>query len=154
MAYLEKEDYTISASILHVDEIMTAAAESSGKSQDVIRGESEDTAEAQIRAYAASRYDMAAEFAKDAPDATRARMIIKFMVDISLFHLHFTINPRNIPTLRIKAYESSLETLQAMQEGSMTLIGVPEVTEPLVSTFLNSQRKFISRSFQDNTLID
>lgn len=149
MAYLEKEDYTISSSIEDLDKIMTAAAQSSGKTQDVIRQESEDTAEATIRSYTEARYDMDSEFVKDAPDATRARMVIKCMVDISLYFLHHTINPRNIPKLREKAYMDCIDTLKGIRSGSMTLVGVPELTDPLTFTVINSQPKFISKPFQD-----
>lgn len=152
MAYLEKADYTISVSHTHLDEILSAAVSGSGKAEDVVRQEAEDTAEAQIRSYTQAKYDVATEFAKTAPDATRARMIIKCMVDISLYHLHFTINPRNIPKLRADAYDNCIEHLKAIQKGTMVLVGVDEVESPLNHTFINSQIKFVSKPHQDLSL--
>ena len=149
MAYLQKEDYTISASIQYLNDILAAAAEASAKSEDVIRLEAELTAEAQIRAFVSSRYDIDPEFVKTAPDATRARMVIKCNVDMALYHLHFTINPRNVPKFRITAYEDCLEQLKSIQDGDMQLIGVFELEDPLVSTVITSNRKFISQSFKD-----
>lgn len=149
MPYLEKEDYTISVPILHLDEIMQQAAQASGKTEDTIREESELTAQAFITSHVKDQYDIDAEFIKVAPDATRARMIIKCMVDISLYYLHHTINPRNIPALRNKAYEDCANMLKDIQEGTLTLIGVEPLPNPLPFTLMASQRKFVSKPFQD-----
>lgn len=150
MAYLDKPDYTISASILHVDEILAAAAESSAKTQDQIRLEAELTAQAKIEAFTQARYDIATEFAKTAPDTARSRMVIQCNVDIAFFYLHKTINPNNIPTLRINAFEMCLEQLAEIQNGTMALIGVDLVVDPdAVGSTIKSQRKFISKPFQD-----
>lgn len=152
MAYLDKEDYTISVPILHLDEIMDEAAELSGKTEDVIRGEAEQLADAQIQSMLSSKYDIATELAKTSPDATRARMIMKCMVDISLYHLHFTINPRNIPEIRMKAYDDCKDMLKAAQEGTLLIIGVALVVGAISNTEIVSQSKFISKPFTDLSL--
>lgn len=150
--YLEKEDYTISVPILHLDQIMSEAAESSGKTEDVIRGEAEDLADAQIQSLLSSKYEIATELAKTAPDPTRARMIMKCMVDISLYHLHFTINPRNIPEIRMTAYDSCVDFLKAAQAGDVLVIDVPLVEDAISNTEIVSQSKFISKPFTDLSL--
>lgn len=152
MPYLDKEDYTISCPILHLDEIMSEAAESSGKSEDVIRGEAEDLADAEIQSLLSSRYEIATELAKTTPDATRARMIMKCMVDITLYHLHFTINPRNIPKIRDKAYDHCKDFLKAAQSGDVLVVGVTLVTDAISNTEIVSQSKFISKPFTDLSL--
>ena len=151
MAYLEKEDYTISVPILHLDEIMEEAAEASGKTEDVIRGEAETLADAEIQSFLTSKYEIATELLIDAP-AIRAAMIKKCMVDISIYHLHFTINPRNIPELRVKAYDKCIDTLKAAQEGRILIIGVPLVVDAVSNTTIVSQSKFISKPFKDLSL--
>lgn len=149
MAYLDKEDYTISCPILHLNEIMSEAAEASGKTEDVIRGEAEQLADAQIQSILSSKYDIAIELAKATPDATRARMIMKCMVDISLYHLHFTINPRNIPEIRMKAYDSCVDFIKNAQQGNVLIIGVDLTLLAISNTEIVSQSKFISKPFTD-----
>jgi hypothetical protein len=151
MAYLAKEDYTISTPILHLNEIMGEAAEASGKTEDVIRQEAETLADAEIQSLLSSKYEIATELLIDEP-ATRAAMIKKCMVDISLYHLHFTINPRNIPQLRVTAYEHCKDFLKAAQEGNVLVVGVPLVVDAISNTEIVSQSKFISKPFTDLSL--
>ena len=152
MPYLDKEDYTISVPILHLDEILDEAAEASAKTEDVIRGEAEQLADAEIQAYLSYKYDIATELLKTAPDATRARMIMKCLIDISLYHLHFTINPRNIPQLRMDAYNNCIDFLKAAQAGNVLVVGVPLLPDVISNTEIQSQKKFISKPFTDGSL--
>lgn len=157
MAYLDKQDYTISSSIEDLNRYLTAAAQDSTKTQDEIRLEAELTAQAVIQSYTKSVYDIATEFAKVAPDATRARLVIKCNVDISIFYICQTINPRNVPSRVMEAYERCIENLEAVRRGELALIGVPEYPEDdetkIVHTVITSQRKFISKPHQDQSII-
>lgn len=153
MAYLGKEDYTISSSIEDFNKILTAAARASTKPEDQIREESELTAQELITSYTSSRYDIALEFAKDSPDATRSRMIIKCNVDISLYYLHHTINPRQVPRTIKQNYDDCVSRLKGYQEGSMILPAVTQIEDPITNTTIVSQPKFISKPFQDRKII-
>lgn len=155
MPYLEKDDYTIAIAIDHLDDVLTAAIESSGKSADTVRADAEATAQAQITAFVSSRYDIDTEFAIVAPNA-RSRMVIKCVVDIALYHLHMTINPRNIPAIRQLNFDGCMDYLAGVREGKMALPNVallPDASRVDATTML-SQRKFISKAFTDRSILD
>lgn len=149
MAYLSKLDYTIDISIEDLDKILLEAARATTKTEDAVREEAELYAQAKIEAHLKDRYDITGEFAKQSTDPTRSRMVMKCMISISLFLIHSTINPRNIPALRNRNYEDCLNDLAAMQSGDLSLIGVSEVEDPLSFTVIESTKKFISKPFQD-----
>jgi len=154
MAYLDIDDYTISISVTHLNEILTAAIAGSGKTAAQVRQDAEDTTEATIRAYTAKIYDMDAEFLLTG--SARAKMVVKCMVDISLYTLHMTINPRNIPAIREANYERCITFLDEVKEGKMILIGVDELPEATREDYITvtSQRKFISKPFTDRSILD
>lgn len=156
MAYLVEDDYTISISIDHVDQILAQAANNSGLTADQIRTNSEDTAEAEINAYLSANYDTATEFAIDGAVAptTRNKLIIRCMVNLSLFNLFHTISPRDIPEMRQKLYDDCIEMLKAYRDGELDF-GLDRVDadsdgEPDVQrTMISSGVKFNSRPFRD-----
>lgn len=152
MGYLAKADYTISIAITHLDEILEQAAATSGKAEDVIRGEAELVAQAEITQYLSNRFNIATEFAKADTDATRAPLMKKCVVDISLYNIHHTVSPRDVPEMREKNYRDTIEMLEAVRDGKLSFPGLTAVADPLEKSFLGSQRKFISRPYQDAML--
>lgn len=152
MAYLAKADYTISIAITHLDEILGQAAATSGQSADTIRLQAELVAQSEIAAYISNRFNVNAEFAKDSADTTRAPLMKKCVVDIALYNIHHTVAPRDIPEMREKIYHDWIEMLEAIRDGKMTFTGLTPVADPLEKTFIGSQRKFISRPYQDASL--
>ena len=148
MAYLEKPDYTISIAITHLDEILVQAADTSGKTADDVRLEAELVAQAEIAVYLSNRYDVAAEFAINAP-AARSALMKKCVVDIALFNIHHTISARDIPEMREKNYQKCIEMMEAVRDKGLTFPGLVPVTDPLEKTFIGSQRKFVSRPYQE-----
>lgn len=156
MAYLVKDSYTISISIDHVDQILTQAANSSGLTVDQIRVNSEDTAEAEINAYLSANYDTVTEFAIDGSTdpEDRNKLILRCMVNLSLFNLFHTISPRDIPEMRQKLYDDCIEMLKAYRDGELDF-GLDRVDadsdgEPDVQrTMISSGAKFNSRPFRD-----
>jgi hypothetical protein len=160
MAYLVKDDYTISTSIDHLDQILAQAANNSGLTADQIRTNSEDTAQAEINAYLSKYYDTATEFAIDgsiAP-ATRNKMILRCMVNLSLYNIFHTISPRDIPEMRQKLYDDCIEMLKGYRDGALdfglAVIDTDMDGEPDVErTMLQSGKKFISKPFTDPSLL-
>jgi len=152
--YLDRDDYTISIGVQHLNEILDQAAEETTKKEDDLLQEAELTAQATIEAYLTAKFDIATEFAKlstDDPD-TRYRLIMKCMVCLSIYHLYLTISPRDIPELRENEYNNCIDMLDSARAGQMALPGLGDATDPVVGTAFGSNTKFISKPFLDNSL--
>jgi phage gp36-like protein len=50
----------------------------------------------------------------------RNQQIVLYMVDVTLYHLHSRINPRNIPQLRGLRYEEAIKWLKMVASGDIT----------------------------------
>lgn len=161
MAYLVKDDYTLHISVDHLDRILAQAANTSGLTADQIREESELTSQAEIEAYLSQYYDTATEFLIDGATnpGDRNKMIKKCMIDISLYHIFFTVNPRDIPESREKLYDTCIEMLKGYRDGlldfGLPLVEDPDTGEPVVQRImLDSDIKFVSKPFSDRTLFE
>lgn len=159
MAYLEKDDYTVHIALIHLDEILEQAAEMSGLAPDAVLTNSEEFAKAEVRSYLASTYDMDAEFSKLAPALDRERLVMLCVIDISIYHIHHTINPRDIPEIREKNYLKCIDDLKAFRDGLLLLSpNIPRLDEsspdlaPRIT--ICSSRKFISKPFSDPLIFE
>lgn len=70
-------------------------------------------------------YDIAAgtlptNTAKWTAGDNRTQSVLMIVIDITLFHLHSRISPRNIPDLRKDRYTNAIQMLQAFARGEMT----------------------------------
>lgn len=152
MAYLAKNDYTLRIAVSHLDEILEQAIETTGLTEDNVRNNAESWAQAMIKSYLVSKYDIATEFAIDAP-AARNWQIMQIMIDLSLCTLHKTINPRDIPEHISIECENAMKFLKDARDGVLVvdLDPAPETApgQPYQRTFLESQVKFVSKPFQD-----
>jgi phage gp36-like protein len=160
MAYLKKSDYTLRISVLHLDEILDEGAENSGLTTDTLLSNAEKWAVATIKSYLKTKYDIDAELAKDAaadPD-TRNSQIEQVIIDFTLFTLHKTINPRQIPGHIQDAYDAAFTWLKEARDGlivvDLPLAVLPEGEKEIDNTFIESQQKFISKPFTDLSLFD
>jgi len=159
--YITKDDYTISISIENLDDIVAQGIESSGLLEADLLSNSELTAQAEIKAYLASVYDIDTEFAKnndDDPD-TRDKLTMRCVVNLSLFNLHCTINPRDVPEKVEKAYEHCLEQLDAARRGELVLDLPPLEDEDGDDTStdwrtVGSNYKFTSKPFHEARLLN
>lgn len=152
MAYLKKSDYTLRIAIDHLDEILTQAANTSGLTADQVRENAEKLAIAEVRAYLISKYKIAAEFSMDSANETRNMLVICWALDIALFTLHFTVNPRDIPETREKNYKRTIEELKAARDSNIIL--EIEQVDPFYTRHLMGSNigKFVSNEFTDPTL--
>lgn len=50
----------------------------------------------------------------------RSQMLVTYMVDITLYHLHSRIAPMNIPDLRVKRYDDAIKHLTMYAKGMIT----------------------------------
>jgi hypothetical protein len=165
MAYLIEEDYSISISSYDLHDIIESARSNTGLSWDTIRGNAEAWAKAIIKSYLSAKYDTAAEFAitatapppaEETPD-TRNAIIKQVMVDLALCQMHKAINPRDIPELREKACDASIQWLKDARDGKVVVdldpAPVPAGQTAYNRTHIGSQAKFISKPFSDRSVI-
>lgn len=77
----------------------------------------EMAAQTQMETKLRSRYDVAANFSKTGNQ--RHKELVMYMIDITLYHLHTSITPRNIPELREKRYKAAMEWLKMVAAGEL-----------------------------------
>lgn len=54
------------------------------------------------------------------PGDNRNQQILTYLVDITLYHIHSRIAPRNIPELRVKRYDDAVKWLKMAARGEIT----------------------------------
>lgn len=154
MAYLKKDDYTLRISLDVLDEILTQAAATSGLTNDQVLAQAEALAIAEVRAYLVSKYKIGPEFSIDSGSTARNMLILCWVIDITLFSLHFTVNPRDIPEIREKNYKRTIEALKAARDSNI-ILEIPQV-DPFYTRHLlgSNPNKFVSHEFTDPTLYE
>lgn len=74
-------------------------------------------AQAEMESYLNARFDVANIFNKT--DDERNPIILLYLIDIVLYHLHTNISPRNIPELRGIRYEAAIDWLKMVAGGKI-----------------------------------
>lgn len=127
MAYVQLDDYAYRITREYLDSILEQAELGTGLTQDEIREDAELTAITEINAYLHSKYLMEDEFAKEAtalPD-DRNKFVLKCVLDMALYNIHYVINPRDVPETREKAYTMCLDNLAAYRDGELVFLSPP-----------------------------
>jgi phage gp36-like protein len=106
MAFIEKEDYegVIKENIL--DDIT--------EFNDNVLDKAEARAIAKMKGYLSNRYDVNAIFS--ATGTNRDDVVLMHAIDITLYYLHKSINPRKVPQNRSDSYKEAIEWLQGVNE--------------------------------------
>ena len=156
--YIHWGDYSISISNINLEEIVEQAVEMTDLTKDELMNNSELTAQAEIRSYLNAIYDIDAEFALSYDDVsdTRNKLVIRCCVNLSLFNLHMTINPRDVPEKVEKAYDRCIEMLDAARRGELDFGLTPQDSTDAAAVgwrTLGSNLKFISKEFRDAGLL-
>lgn len=73
----------------------------------------EDTAIQEMTTYLNVRYDTEAIFTDTVPNS----LIVMYLTDIILYHLHSRISPDNIPELRVNRYTNARDWLEKAADG-------------------------------------
>lgn len=157
MAYLAKSDYTLSIAVDHLDEILEQASYTSGLTATNVLNNAEAWGQAYVKSYLVSKYNIAGEFALATPSASRNPLIMQVLIDLVLCQIHKTINPRDIPELRVKACDTALQWLKDARDGTV-VVDLPAQTPAAGEVIYNrshisSQPKFISKPYQDRSVI-
>lgn len=153
MAYLAKDDYTLHISVAHLDEILGEAAETSGLTEDQILENALLTAQSEVSAYLSAKYAITTEFS--VTGTSRNRMVMKWVIDLVIFHLHFTINPQDVPDSVEKRYSMTIKELVASRDADINP-GLTQNDPFYTRHLLGSNTKFTSKEFEsdDNTSIN
>jgi hypothetical protein len=158
-SYLDKDDYTICISIENLEDIIDQGIEASGVTEQELLDNSELTAQAEIRSYLNSIYKIDEEFAIDFDDApdVRNKLVLRCTVNCSLYNLHMTISPRDVPEKIEKAYEHCMESLDAARRGELDF-GLPPQeangTDPTEWRKAGSNLKFVSKEYHNAGTLD
>lgn len=115
---------------------------------NVLTNTTEDTlhtaelaAQEEIESYLRTRYDVAKIFDLDQADADRSKLIVLYMVDMALYHLHSNITPDNVPEIRYLRYTRAIEWLKKVSDGKISP-NLPELEIP----FENGGNSFVGGS--------
>lgn len=81
----------------------------SGNSDEVLDS-AESAAISEAESYLRGRFDTAAIFSATSSD--RNSILMTYIIDMMLYHMHSRITPSNIPAIREKRYENAIEWLK------------------------------------------
>ena len=110
MAYLNNQDFLFLISDVNMQQIIN--------NNEAIREQSNLLAIAEVRSYLIQKYDIDKELAKNT--TARDSQILSNTIDISLYHLHSRLAPRNIPELRQTRYDNAIMWLKMCANGEVT----------------------------------
>lgn len=80
--------------------------------------QAELAAQAEMESYLRQRYDVTSIFSQVGNN--RNALIVLYMIDIALYHLHSNISADNIPELRIIRYNAAKDWLKAVSKGDIS----------------------------------
>lgn len=107
MTFLETADFTV--------QIHSEILERLGGPAELDRAEL--IAKQEIESYL-SAYDCAALWALTGSD--RPPLIVMYLIDLALYHLHSKVAPRQIPEIRAERYDAAIAYLKAVAVGKLT----------------------------------
>jgi phage gp36-like protein len=73
---------------------------------------------AEVKSYLIQKYDIDAEY--NFTGTTRSLQLVISVIDVALFVLHSRIAPMNIPELRMKRYDQTINWLKGCARGQVT----------------------------------
>lgn len=155
MAYLAKGDYTLRISVEHLDEIIAQGILTTSLTADNFRSNAESWAMALVKSYLSSQYNIAGEYSKLSTDPSRNFLVMQVTIDLALCTMHKTINPRDIPEHIAIACDDAIAWLKDARDAKV-IVDLPAASTdpvPLQTSFIESQPKFISKPFQDLSII-
>ena len=91
----------------------------------MILEDAELAAQVEMETYLNARYNIQTIFNTEQPVGERNRLIVMYLVDISLYHLFTNISPDMIPELRKERYKAAIQWLKDVAKGNLSPI-LPE----------------------------
>lgn len=80
--------------------------------------QSELAAQQEMESYLNQRFSVGQIFG--ATGEARNSLIVMYMLDIALYHMHSRITPRNIPEIRADRYDAAIAWLKMVSRGDIT----------------------------------
>lgn len=80
--------------------------------------QAELAAQAEMESYLRQRYDVPKIFSE--VEGNRNALIVLYMVDIAVYHLHSNISSDNVPEIRIIRYNAAKDWLKAVAKGDIS----------------------------------
>ncbi len=98
-----------------------------------VQRRSELAAQAEMESYLRNRYKTGVIF--EAVGEARNALIVMYMVDMAVYHLHANISPENVPEIRQIRYDAALDFLKRVAKGDISpdlpeISNVPEGGDP------------------------
>ncbi|MDP3679764.1 MAG: DUF1320 family protein [Flavobacterium sp.] len=90
-----------------------------------VQEDCELAAQAEMETYLNARYDIAAIFNTAQEASARNRLIVLYLVDITLYHMFSNISPDMIPVLRETRYKAAITWCKDVAKGTLSPI-LPE----------------------------
>jgi len=109
MSFLVENDYKTLVADEDLDIIQNSDA--------LIRADAEKFAEDELKGYLRARYDVDFEFAQIG--SARKPLLIMYMVDMSLYHLHARIPGRFVTETRTDRYNHVIKELDKIRKGDV-----------------------------------
>jgi phage gp36-like protein len=110
MPFINKSDYFKQIK----EEVFDQIIEDSNQ----IRLDAELAGQSEMESYLRDRFDVAQIFNKTG--AARHPLILLYLIDIVLYHIHSRINPINIPDIRQVRYDNAIEWLKKVSKGEIS----------------------------------
>jgi len=82
--------------------------------------DAEQAAQEEMESYLRTRFDVGVIFDLEQLPEDRKKIIVMYIVDMAVYHLHSNITPDNIPEIRELRYQRALKWLQKVADGKLT----------------------------------
>lgn len=94
-----------------------------------VQADCELAAQCEMETYLSSRYDVALIFSATQLATDRNPLIILYLIDITLYHLHSNISPDTVPELRLTRYKAAIDWLKAVAMEKLSPVLPPKINE-------------------------
>lgn len=96
--------------------------------------DAEMAAQTEMETYLNARYDIAAIFNTSQEEEERNRLIVMYLCDISLYHLHSVLSPDMVPELRKERYKAAIQWCKDVNKGIISPANLPLVDSTAPTT--------------------
>lgn len=101
-----------------------------------VQEDCELAAQTEMETYLNARYDIAAIFDTTQVASARNRLIVLYLVDITLYHMFSNISPDLIPELRKDRYKAAIQWCKDVAKGTLSpILPLKEITPETVEAF-------------------
>lgn len=111
MAFLTEKDYQV--------QIRTWIKNFISNNDTEILELAEQSAQEEMETYLNNRYDVGKIFDLEQPKEKRSQLVVMYMVDIAVYHMHTNVTPSDIPEIRQLRYDNAMRWLNKVNKGEL-----------------------------------